>query len=282
MDYNLVGIDTIRFSVSESGFNKWLERNQLEKVRVSDTPLTSSVLRSKVESGEYVRVVRINDSYTNKLSNYIIIGHHKRKVQREDETRYVWIKERHYLIEIAGLHQPTNTKTHKATYQVLKSLLEKYIIESVDLAFDFIARNLEIVDGNNVAGLLHSTISGTIRGTTYFAIGAIEGEEPLGSRWERDSLLYDKFEKECRHTQGLNPLWRRLEFRIDGEAPFREPLVHRPKATNKQILEGLMPYISQTPIVDTVNALAQTNISYEYLDRQLVLLFDGRVLRYYT
>ena len=105
MIYNLVGIDTIRFSVSESGFNNWLGHNNFLKVDVSETPLTSRTLLRKVDSGEYIKVVKINASYSNKLSNYLII-------EKSMQT------DRHYIVSIAGLHQPTNAKTHKATYMV--------------------------------------------------------------------------------------------------------------------------------------------------------------------
>lgn len=273
MNYNLVGIDTIRFSVSESGFNTWLRKKDFEKVEVKDTRLKSKVLRKKVEQERYVRVVKINSSYSNKLSNYFIVTKSK-------------VIKRHYIIEVAGLHQPTNAKIHKGTYQTVKALLEKYLIESIDLAFDFLARDAHVMsDRNAIARLLGSTVSGQSFDTIYFDIGADNDDEnPLGSIWDRNSLLYYKYAKESKPNTPLNPLWYRLEFRIDGEGRlngFDAPSIARPKAVNKHFLENLKSDINRTPIVSTITHLAQTTSSYEYFDEQLDLFFDGRVLRHY-
>lgn len=78
MEYNLVGIDTIRFSVSRDGFNQWLKGNTLgkvfKKVRLASTPLTNERLVDRLRKEPSLRVIKINNSYANKLSNYIIVG----------------------------------------------------------------------------------------------------------------------------------------------------------------------------------------------------------------
>ena len=68
MEFNLVGIDTIRFSVSQQGFNQWLRDNGFRKVKISSTQLTSKTLKKRLEREPTLRVVKINDSYGNKLN----------------------------------------------------------------------------------------------------------------------------------------------------------------------------------------------------------------------
>ena len=88
MKYDLVGIDTIRFDVPQQGFRSWLKKHDFRKIKVEATPLTSRTLQRKVEIDTSIRVVKINSSYPNKLSNYIVVGKAKKK--------------RYYTIEIAG------------------------------------------------------------------------------------------------------------------------------------------------------------------------------------
>lgn len=269
--YNLVGIDTIRFSVSQDGFNRWLGKQGFTKVKVDKTLLTSRTLKKKLEKDKSIRVVKINSSYPNKLSNYLVIG----KAKRED----------HYNIEIAGLHQPTNGLIAKGTYEVVAKLLNKYVIESVDYATDFLAVSRDVMhDRRSIARALSSEISGRYGATTYFSIGAdYSSQEPMGAVWQRDTVLYWKALKE--RTKGvleLNNLWYRLELRVDNNpSGFRIPQHTKPKAWNKSFLMELRDSLEETPIVDAIRSLAQTDIDYKFLAEQLKYFFEGRSLRHY-
>lgn len=268
MQYNLVGIDTIRFSVSQRGFKEWLGKQGFSKVKVSATPLTSRTLMKRVEREPSLRVIKINDSYGNKLSNYITVTEHATK------------KGRHYLIDIAGLHQPTNGAVNIGTYRVLKKLLERYKVHEIDLAYDFIAKNSEVTqDKTVIAQMLGSQIAGTSFTSTYFAIGATSTDYELASSiWSKDAVLYWKHSKE---QQG-NPLWYRLELKIDDDvAIFRDVQTQKLKQVNMNFLENIAEYINNTAVRTVLDYLSETSTSYEYLDEQLRLLRDGRALRHY-
>ncbi len=263
-----MGIDTIRFSVSQQGFNAWLRDNNFKKVKISASQLASKTLMKRLEREPSLRVVKINDSYGNKLSNYIIVAEHKTK------------RGRHYLIDIAGLHQPTNGNIHVDTYRVLKRLIERYKIHEIDLAYDFLAKNHEIMqDKSVIAKMLGSKIAGTSFTSTYFAIGADGSDYELASSiWSKDTVLYWKCSKE---KQG-NPLWYRLELKIDDDvAIFRDVKTQKLKQVNMNFLEAIVSYIDGTAVRTALDYLSQTSSSYEYLHKQLKLLRDGRVLRHY-
>jgi hypothetical protein len=272
MKYNQVGIDTIRFDVTEQGFRKWLKKHGFRKVKVETTPLTSKTLQRKIEQDKSIRVVKINSSYPNKLSNYLIVGKASKK--------------RYYSIEIAGLHQPTNGKLAKETYEIIAELINKYLIESVDYAIDFLAQDNEIMnDKEAIARALSSEIAGTFDTSTYFVLGAdyCDEADPIGGAWKKDSVLYWKAQKEmAKGKSGLNSLWYRLELRIDNDTGFREPHHTKPKAWNKMFLSTLKDYvINSTPISDVVSSMSQTDEDYEFLNEQLKYFFEGRSLRYY-
>lgn len=270
MKYNQIGIDTIRFEVPEEGFRTWLKKHEFKKVKIEATPLTSGTLRRKRELDRSIRVVKINSSYPNKLSNYIVVGKGS--------------KRRYYSIEIAGLHQPTNGNIAKGTYKIVAELLGKYLIESVDYAIDFLARDSETMnDKQAIANALSSEIVGTYSTTTYFQIGAnYSNADPLGGVWKRDTVLYWKAQKEsAKGTSGINNLWYRLELRIDNDTAFREPQDIKPKARNKIFFSTSKDYLDSTPISGVVGSLSQTEEDYEFLQEQLNHFFDTRSLRYY-
>jgi hypothetical protein len=269
MKYNQVGIDTIRFKVSQAGFKKWLKKHEFSREKVENTPLTSKTLVGKLQKDKSIRVIKINKSYPNRLSNYIILSN---------------APKRHYNLEIAGLHQPTNGLTNKGTYEILAELLKKYLIESVDYAIDFIAKDHTIIDKKAIATALGSEISGTHFNSTYFCIGAdYSGEEPLGSVWTRDSVLYHKAQKEAsKGVIGLNNLWYRFELRIDNDnAIFRNPAVNKPKSINKTFLKNLKENLERTPLLVETRRLALNDIEYGYFNEQVEYFFDGRKLRHY-
>lgn len=269
MPYNLVGIDTIRFSVSQQGFNKWLKMNGFKKVKIDMTPLGSRTLKKRLEKEPTLKVVKINESYGNKLSNYITMAEHTTKLGR------------HYIIDIAGLHQPTNGEVHAGTYRVLKKLLERYKIHEIDLAYDFLAKNFEIMqDTKLIAQILGSEVAGTSFTSTYFAIGADSTDYELASSiWSKDAVLYWKHQKE---TAG-NPLWYRLELKIDDDvAIFREVATQKLKQVNMNFLENIADYIDSTAVKTTLDFLSETIASHEFLNQQLLLLRDGRALRHYV
>lgn len=273
MHYDLVGIDTIKFTVSTKAFNKWLKSKGLFKVKVADTLLTSRTLIKRVAKEPFVRVVRLNDSYGTKLSNYLIV------------TQSITGKRKqHYQIELAGLHQPTNGGTHINTLRIINELVKKYDIKSVDYAMDFLA-HYKLSDPQVVANLLHSEFTKRVQSTYYYDIGAdYSGEEPMGSSWMRDSLLYWKYMKEkYKHTEKLEELWYRLELRVDNNESMWRKLDVEIAGTviksNKSFLEWLRGYI-EPAMREMFATLSQTNHNYELLEVQIKQFTDARALRY--
>jgi len=247
--------------VDKRGFKEWLKREGYELIDYKKKPFKSNNLESKINKMPIIAYVKYGKGQIS-TRNIIVVTSDKELSSRGT----------HYILDIAGLHQPHKGSNSVDTYMMINKLLKKYAIYEVDLAIDYV-RSSPMSDE-----VIYKAFGDAINITPSFS------SRYINLKGRKDICIYDKGKK-----SGLyNGIWYRLEiaFRFPKLSKLHKNSIAIERGVRKQsvidrnrvYLELISKEADKAVLKEVVECLSSKpyTTSRLYLDMQIAKYLNTR------